>query len=558
MKWPESPGIFRVILLFVVYVATCKLSLVVQTVTGRGTQIWPAAGIALAGILIWGPSVWPAIFLGTLAVHWINNDPVYPFVGPAIGNTVEPLIGAYFCSRQLDFHKSLDRPLDIMRFILGAALLGSLAGALIGVPWIAHSGYHKTNLFYFIQYWAGDYVGMLIMAPIFLVFSTPNRLARFTWKNIMTVELLLFVLLVAGAFILFMKIPGPARLYFFFPLVLWVALRLGQRGVTVTTISIAVIALWQTVIGQGPFGDITSRAESEIYLASFVATLQITGLLFASVVMGREVERTTKEEAMEKSQQDLKCVNTELEEAIRARDEFLSIASHELKTPMAPLSLRLQMMDRKIKRAKTAEGVESDFTKDLLICERSLDRLSRLTDELLSVSRIRTGHLTIQPEEINLSSLVKGIIDQYQFEFDRNNSRVELHLDDSVVGFWDRMKMEEVIVNLLTNAIKFASGKPIEIWVLHENKSAKLIVRDHGQGIAPQDQGRIFQRFERAVSSRHYGGLGLGLYISRQILQAHGGTISVESKLGDGAKFTVQVPLRAANTAVIPENTAAA
>ncbi len=554
MKWRPSPYVYRLGLIFILYVAICKLSLLAQTATGMRTQIWPAAGLAMAGMLIWGPSIWPAIFFGTLTVHLANGDSIFTFLGPAIGNFVEPLVGFLFCSRRSDFEKSLSYSRDVVRFIMGAAFFGSLAGALVGVSWIEYSAFHKLDIPYFIQYWAGDYLGILMLAPLILVFSTPNRIARFSWKSIIPSELIGFALLSMITVISFMEIKGPARLYFFFPLILWAALRLGQRGVTVTTIALTAFAIWQTALGVGPFVNESQQIESEFYLVIFVATLQLTGLVFASIVMEREVERITREDSMERARLNLQLVNMELEEAIQARDEFLSIASHELKTPITPLKLQLQMMRRLTEKISLNGRSGEIFLKNLANCERCLDRLCRLTDELVSASRIRIGQLIVNTEEVDLSQLVRNLAEQYQPELGKFNCSLDLRLEQSVIGHWDRVKVEEVVVNLLTNAIKFGAGFPIEIQAVTENDFAIFTIRDHGPGIALKDQERIFQRFERAVSSRHYGGLGLGLYITRQIVEAHGGTIAVESTPADGSRFIIRIPLRSKGAPSISED----
>jgi len=511
-----------------------------------GTFIWPASGLALAGMLLWGPSIWPTIFFGTLIVHKMNGDPLLLFVGPAMGNTLEAFVGFQFFSHEPGINKSLSSPQDIVRFVVGAALLGSIAGTLVGVTWLGQLGYSKVNFYYYMRYWSGDYIGILLIAPLILVFSQPNRIARFAWKNISLGELAAFLLTLSASTALFVVAHVPIGLYFSFPLMLWAALRLGQRGGTVVTIIAATITIWQCVFGMRPFGVLLPQIEREFFLAFFVAVLQITGLVFASIVMGRETERINKENSMARSQAELQLLNKELSEAVRTRDEFLTVASHELKTPVTPLKLRLQMMMKSAELTLRGNPIDRNLVKDIGICLNNLNRLSSLTEELLNVSRIRTGHLTIHPENFDLSHLTRNIVEQYKPEFEKNGTALILHLDQAVPGTWDREKMEEVVVNLLTNSIKFAAGHPVEISVLSENGTAKFIIRDHGPGISLNDQARIFQRFERAVSAQHYGGLGLGLYISRQIIEAHHGSIFVKSEPGKGATFTFQLPLKAA------------
>ncbi|WP_437301240.1 sensor histidine kinase [Sorangium sp. So ce426] len=227
-------------------------------------------------------------------------------------------------------------------------------------------------------------------------------------------------------------------------------------------------------------------------------------------------------------------------EAVRMRDEFLTVATHELNTPMTSLLLTLEAMDR---------GVRSDRPWDRQAVGRQVDRalrqaarLTRLNSELLDVSRINAARLRLDVAEVDLGEVVRDVLARFKLDLARAGCAVSLRESGRVVGLWDRSRVDQIVSNLLANAIKFGAGKPLEISVGEEAGTARLSVRDHGIGIDPARQGQIFERFERAVSDRHYGGLGLGLYISRRIAEAHGGSIGVESALGAGATFVVELP----------------
>jgi signal transduction histidine kinase len=166
--------------------------------------------------------------------------------------------------------------------------------------------------------------------------------------------------------------------------------------------------------------------------------------------------------------------------------------------------------------------------------------------ELLDISRIRLGRLELQPEPVELGELVRGVMEQLEEEPAWVASEHTLHVEGPVTGRWDRSRMEQVVGNLLSNAVRYGQGKPVDVTVRARDGEAWLLVRDRGIGIEPEALKRIFERFERAAS-RNFGGLGLGLYITRQIVEAHGGTISVESELGVGSTFTVKLPVRQAH-----------
>lgn len=240
----------------------------------------------------------------------------------------------------------------------------------------------------------------------------------------------------------------------------------------------------------------------------------------------------------------LKKAQEEAHDAIRVRDQFLSIASHELKTPLTPLCLQLEILQRLTKSGAPAELIGQKLTLYMDRLYRQTDRLSHLIDELLDVSRINNGKLMLEKTEASLSDIVREVCDRFGQELARSGSELKLDLESDIHGCWDRLRMEQVVTNLLTNAIKYGEGRPIEISVRRVGDHAEFRIRDNGIGVSREDQQRIFKLYERAVSPMHFGGLGLGLYIVRQILEAHGGRIQVESQPGKGSEFTVNIPLR--------------
>lgn len=253
------------------------------------------------------------------------------------------------------------------------------------------------------------------------------------------------------------------------------------------------------------------------------------------------IARDTTERQREEAERELLYRNAL--EAIRARDEFLSIASHELKTPLTALSLQLHALSRPRRSAETGEPeVPAPVLGKLQFAHRQVERLTRLLNELLDVSRIHAGKLGIEVEDVDLAQLVREVAERFADSAAKVGSELILTANEVCVGRWDRIRIEQVVVNLVSNALKFGAGKPIEIRVEPCESMARLIVRDHGIGIEPGEVERIFSRFERAVSSKSYAGLGLGLYIVRQIVAAHDGQIHVESHPGEGATFLVELP----------------
>ena len=226
---------------------------------------------------------------------------------------------------------------------------------------------------------------------------------------------------------------------------------------------------------------------------------------------------------------------------IEARDEFLSVASHELRTPLSTLTLQLEMLMRPPRR-EAPLVLAGKSAERLRAIDRQVERLTRLITQLMDVSRIRAGRMLLELEDVDLGALVADVVSRFKDDAIRAGCSLAFETPPEVHGRWDRLRLEQVITNLLANALKYGAGHPVEVAVAPSPQEASLIVRDHGIGIASEDAERIFERFERAAPRRGYAGLGLGLFIVRRIVVAHGGTIRVASEPGAGSTFTVNLP----------------
>ncbi len=222
------------------------------------------------------------------------------------------------------------------------------------------------------------------------------------------------------------------------------------------------------------------------------------------------------------------------ERAVRARDDFLSVASHELRTPLMTLALRLQSLADDLDQAHESPKLASAVHQ----CER----LRVLVDDLLDVSQIDCGKLQLLRERFDLVDVARDVLEQHAETAAAAGCKLALDAPAPTLGLWDRTRLEQVMRNLLGNAIKYAPRSPIEVFVGEREGRAIIEVRDRGIGIAESEVGRIFGRFERAVPPRNYGGLGLGLFIVQEIARAHGGVARVESTLGEGSRFWVEIP----------------
>jgi len=232
-------------------------------------------------------------------------------------------------------------------------------------------------------------------------------------------------------------------------------------------------------------------------------------------------------------------------EATRARDEFLAIASHELRTPITSLGLHAEMLLRG--RPPATSAALERMRPRLRTIHRQTERLGLLVQGLVDVAQITGGRLTLEPEPLDLAAVVRETAERWRDDLSRACCTLELRLGDGIPGRWDRRRLEQIVDNLIANAVKFGAGKPVEVVAEVAGPRARLVVQDQGIGIAPDDQRRIFERFERAVSARYYGGFGLGLWIVRNMVEAHGGEVRVSSEPGKGSRFEVTLPMERAS-----------
>jgi signal transduction histidine kinase len=223
-------------------------------------------------------------------------------------------------------------------------------------------------------------------------------------------------------------------------------------------------------------------------------------------------------------------------DALAGREQLLSVAAHEIRGPLTSLHLAVQGLLRGSLSSSAARMA-------LGVIEQEDRRLNRFVGDLLDLGRIQTGQLHVTLEDVDLGPLVHDVVAHHQAELAHAGSTVTVETEGHVVGQWDRFRLEQVVGNLFSNAIKYGKGAPIAVRVRRDGEEAIVTVTDHGIGIPPAMLGKIFEPYERAPSVRHYGGLGLGLHIARTVVDQFGGAITVESRPGAGATFTMRLPM---------------
>jgi len=231
----------------------------------------------------------------------------------------------------------------------------------------------------------------------------------------------------------------------------------------------------------------------------------------------------------------------ELREAVRARDEFVAIAAHELRNPMTPILMQVHNLAAAARNPRRCRP--EILAPRLELLEHAVRDFVRRSTTLLDVSRVAAGNVRIELAEVDLSSVVQGVVDRAGVAARMARSGLEADLQEGVVGLWDRLALEQVAENLLSNALKFGAGKPVDVALRADSRAARITIRDRGIGISEEDRARVFKRFERAVTRREHGGFGVGLWLANQLVAAMGGAVAVESAPGEGTTFTVTLPL---------------
>jgi signal transduction histidine kinase len=506
----------------------------IDAVAGFATLVWPATGIALAALLIFGYRVWPGVFIGAFVANLLTGAPPLVALGIAAGNTLEAVVGAYLLRRVVGFRPSLDGLQDVLGLIVLAAGLSTMISSTIGV-----SSLYLGGIVPLAQageawraWWLGDLIGDLVVAPVILVWATSSW-ARLTRQRLLEATALVVSVLAVDLFIF----SGPASSgtaafsypYLVFPPLIWASLRFGQLGAGSTTFLTSLIAVWGTASGHGPFA-LPVLHESLFALQTFMGVAAATFLVLGASIAERG-----------RAEKRLRLAHETVTEANRAKSEFLAVMSHELRTPLNAISGYVELMSLETE----APSMETQRTY-LSRIRSNQQHLLSLIEDVLSFAKVEAGRLTLSMQTVPvremldaLESLVDPELRQKNLLFTRDPC------DPALAVRADPGKLRQILLNLLANAVKFTgAGGRIGVGAAREGNKVRIWVSDTGIGIPPDQLERVFEPFfqvDRGMT-RIYPGVGLGLSIARDFARAMGGELRLESESGKGTIASLELP----------------
>ncbi len=523
-------------IVFVVYVLTARFGLMLHPVNSFATLIWPPTGIAIFALFAGGYVFWPVIALGAFAANYATGASFVVALFIAFGNTLEAYMGAYLLKEWVKIDWSFSQVRDALGLI-GVASVATLVSASIGsvTLWFSGIATSETIVTTWLAWWVGDALGALVVVPLLLVwFAYPVSFERLTLRR--SIEYAAIgVLLVFTCWLTFWTSAFP----YVYPLAIplgWAALRAGTRGTTLSVLVLAIIGIAGTLTGHGAFA-LPDVLRGIFFLQFAVAVAESLFLIFSSVMSERSAAVQalkghvgTLEDALDKKRTDDK-----------AKNEFLAILAHELRNPLAPILSTFEYLKIKETDPESAQMIQS--------AERQAQIMKRLLDDMLDVARVtqKTFKLkkrtTVLQEAVKYSvQAVEPFMKTQQHTFTASLPNEKLWLDA------DPARITQIFTNVLYNAAKYTKpGGKIELRAKREGEEAVVSVKDNGAGIPADMLEQIFEPFVSVNPLAEVGtGLGVGLSLTRRLLEMHDGTIEAKSRgLGTGSTFTVRLPLLA-------------
>lgn len=520
--------VVEAVVVIVCYVAAARFGLGVDAAAGFATLVWPPSGIALAAVMLRGPRLLPAVWLGALIVNLEVGASWSVAPSIATGNAAEALAGWWVLRRVAGFSPSLVRVGDVLIFaatVLAAAGLSASVGVgvLFGASVVGVESFSEV----WRSWWLGDAIGALVVAPALMTALT----APTGWWRSRDAAVVVGAAIVAG--LVAFAVARTGRPYLVFPVLLFAAITRRQQGASLAIFAVAVGNLWA-------LARVTELGEPELRLALvelqlFMAFTSVTFL--ATGALSAESQRRLN---------DGDAARRAAEDASARKTDLLRAVSHELRTPIAALRLQLERI----------KLTDDDDGRAALLARMSVQtrRLHTLIEGLLAQGRIQTGRMALSRSDVDVTQIVVAAVDEAMPQAETAGLQLRCDLPGAVVVSTDAALLRLVLANLVANAIKFTDKGSVVVAVRGDDAWCSISVQDTGRGIARAEQGRIFEPFEQLGGVAHgVAGVGLGLSLARDLVKLLGGSIVLESEPGHGSTFTVHLPFT--RTAQAPAQT---
>ena len=531
--WPKEK-VIRIGGVFITYVIAAQLSRFLFHGGTAPAVIWLPAGIAWAALILWGYKLWPAIAAGSLVFYSINDVPFAVAIAGSFGNAFEVFLAAYFLQKA-NFDRTLARSYDVFLLLVAALFVTTIVPTVV---LLASKLTLSTATITWSQRWLGELLSVTILTPFILRWSVPLK-KRATQKNI--AEAFLIFSLLVGATVLsswtsHTQWNGISIGYITIIALLWIALRMDMRAIVSAMLLTTGIAL-SGIVFSGVPALIPGQSISDRLLGSEFALTVFQFIFLALATLTQE---------RNKAMMSVTQYVVQLEEALqRIKDEnqgksdFIAILAHELRNPLASIRSYLELVKM--------TNVDSEAKEFVTVAERNVVVMSRILDDLLDISRITQQKLTLKKERISLQDIVKRSIEGITPTLHKKAHTLLVTMPEEIIWIeGDSVRIEQVINNILLNAIKYSdpAGGKVEISCVYENRSVTLRIRDNGVGIDSDKLTKIFEPFVQVNKFERNGGLGIGLSLSKKLIELHGGSIEAKSDgRGRGSEFIVRMPI---------------
>jgi len=530
-----------------VYALAVRLGMAFNPVAGFATLVWPPAGIALAVVLLLGNRLLPGVFLGVCTAALLAGAPLLVTLGIAVGGTCQVLAAATLLRRVPTFSITLERVTSVVALIVGAAVACTTISATLGVGTLYVAGLVRRSQLpeAWRAWWVGGMVGILLFTPLILAWSTRPRAHReLHWVEKAALVASLTVVSALTFFENLLHVPKLATPFhpadLLVVVLLWAAIRFGQRGATAAVLGVSVVAIVATVLKDGPFRQ-PVLTDSLLLLQAYMAIVAATCLMFGATIAERRI-----------ANQDARRAELAAETANRAKSQFLAVMSHELRTPLNAIQGFAELLHTGVYGPLNEK--QADAVQRIVQNEKSL---LAMINEMLGFVDAERGPLAGASEDVLVADAFDGVERLIRQEVARKHLVVQRELAAPRLAVRaDPTALQQVLVSLLSNATKYTGdGGTITLGADGDGEKVRMRVSDTGIGIRREEIERIFEPFFQADSgtTRQYSGVGLGLTIARNLVQNMSGEVTIASEVGQGTTATVVLPAATAKPADVAE-----